>query len=123
MVQKVLQLLAPQEVGYASCPRMTYKLYALSHDRQGTVEKDTLVRRFRIDVLCSSGSGALAYTFELAVSSTKVRWGVTGTDIEGFLESVHLAGADLSGTDLEYHARCIECSYKMLTLLGNAVEP
>ncbi|WP_419010359.1 hypothetical protein [Dysosmobacter sp.] len=31
-----------------------------------------------------------------------------------------MAGADL-GTDIENHARCIERSYKMLTLLENSV--
>lgn len=32
-----------------------------------------------------------------------------------------MAGADLGGTDIENHARCIERSYKMLTLLENAI--
>ena len=41
--------------------------------------------------------------------------------IEDFLESVYMAGADLGGTDIENHARCIERSYKMLTLLENSV--
>ena len=40
--------------------------------------------------------------------------------IEDFLESIYMAGADL-GTDIENHARCIERSYKMLTLLENSV--
>ena len=64
VAQKVLQLLALQGVGCAKCPRMTYKLYALSRDSQGIVEKDTLVRRFRMDVLCPSG--VPAYTFEIS---------------------------------------------------------
>ena len=34
----------------------------------------------------------------------------------------HLAGADLGGTELEHHARCIERSHKMITLVDNAVE-
>ena len=38
-----------------------------------------------------------------------------------FLESIYMAGADLGGTDIENHARCIERSYKMLTLLENSV--
>ena len=66
MAQKVLQLLALQGVGCANCPRMTYKLYALSRDSQGIVEKDTLVRRFHMDVLCPSG--VPAYTFEISTS-------------------------------------------------------
>lgn len=64
VAEKVLQILALQGVGCAKCPRMTYKLYALSRDSQGIVEKDTLVRRFRMEVLCPSG--APAYTFELS---------------------------------------------------------
>ena len=64
MAQKVLQLLALQGVGCAKCPRMTYKLYAFSRDSQGIVERDTVVRRFRMDVLCSSG--VPVYTFEIS---------------------------------------------------------
>lgn len=45
-----------------------------------------------------------------------------GTDIEEFLDTVYLAGADLGGTELEHHAQCIERSHKMLKLLDNAVE-
>ena len=45
-----------------------------------------------------------------------------GTSIDEFLESVYVAGADLSGTDIEQYARSIERSNKMLKLLVNAVE-
>ena len=45
-----------------------------------------------------------------------------GTDIDDFLDTVYLAGADLGGTELEHHARCIERSHKMLTLVQNAEE-
>ena len=44
-----------------------------------------------------------------------------GSSIDDFLESVYLAGADLSGTDIEQHARSIERSNKMLTLINNSV--
>ena len=64
MAQKVLQLLALQGVGCAKCPRMTYKLYPLSRDSQGIVEKGTVVKRFRMDVLCPSGIPV--YTFEVS---------------------------------------------------------
>ena len=33
-----------------------------------------------------------------------------------------MAGADLRGTQIEDHARCIERSHKMLTLVGNAID-
>ena len=45
-----------------------------------------------------------------------------GTSIEEFLESVYLAGADLNGSNIEHHAKCIERSHKMLKLLDSAVE-
>lgn len=62
--QKVLQLLALQEIGCAKCSRMTYKLYPLSRDSQGIVERDTLVKYFHMDVLCPSG--VPVYTFEIS---------------------------------------------------------
>ena len=64
MARKVLQILALQGVRCVACPRMTYKLYALSDDSKGAYERDTVVRRFRMDVLCSSG--ASVYTFEFS---------------------------------------------------------
>lgn len=45
-----------------------------------------------------------------------------GTSIEEFLDSIYLAGADLNGSDIEHHAKCIERSHKMLKLLDSAVE-
>ncbi|MCM1234631.1 MAG: hypothetical protein NC489_31400, partial [Ruminococcus flavefaciens] len=42
--------------------------------------------------------------------------------IEDFLESVYLAGADISGSDIEHHAKCIEHSHRMLKLLDNAID-
>lgn len=44
-----------------------------------------------------------------------------GENIEDFLESVYVAGADLSGTDIEERAKCIERSNKMLQLVDSAV--
>ena len=43
-----------------------------------------------------------------------------GGSIENFLDSVYVAGADLSGTDIEEHAKCIERSHKMLNLVDDA---
>ncbi len=45
-----------------------------------------------------------------------------GTSIDEFLDSVYIAGADLSGTEIEHHARCIQRSAQMIKLLDNAVE-
>ena len=69
IAQKVLQIIALQGVGCASCPRMTYKLYPLSRDCQGIGKRDTVVRHFRMDVLCSSGT--VVYTFEFSTSSVE----------------------------------------------------
>lgn len=44
-----------------------------------------------------------------------------GGSIEDFLDSVYVAGADLSGTDIEERAKCIERSHKMLNLVDDAV--
>ena len=74
MVQKVLQLLALQGVGCADCPRMMYKLYPLSDDSKGMYERDTVVRRFRMDILCSSG--AVVYTFEFSTMAVEGEGGV-----------------------------------------------
>lgn len=79
--QKVLQLLALQGVGCASCPRMTYKLYALSRDSQGIVEKDTVVRRFHMDVLCPSG--VPVYTFEISTRLVEGEGGLCHGKEEG----------------------------------------
>ena len=45
-----------------------------------------------------------------------------GTSIEEFLDAVYVAGADLSGTEIEHHARCIRRSAQMIKLINNAVE-
>ena len=44
-----------------------------------------------------------------------------GESIEDFLDSVYVAGTDLSGTDIEERAKCIERSNKMLNLVDEAV--
>ena len=74
MAQKVLQLLALQGVSCAECPRMTYKLYPLSDDSKGMYERGTVVRGFRMDVLCSSG--ATVYTFEFSTKAVEGEGGV-----------------------------------------------
>ena len=65
----------------------------------------------------------VTWSLELSVQRLKNQFHVEyGTDIEEFLDSVYLAGADLGGTELEHHAQCIERSHKMLQLLDGAVE-
>ena len=65
----------------------------------------------------------VVWSLELSVQQLKNQFRIEyGSSIEDFLESVYLAGADLGGTQIEDHARCIERSNKMLTLVANAVD-
>ena len=65
----------------------------------------------------------VVWSLEISVQHVRSKFEIEyGTSIEEFLDSIYLAGADLSGTDLEDHARCIERSNKMLTLLNNSIE-
>ena len=65
----------------------------------------------------------VVWSMELSVQQMKNQFQIEyGSSIEDFLDSVYLAGADLSGTDLEDHARCIDRSNKMFTLVNNSIE-
>ena len=67
----------------------------------------TLLRKYR-DVV---------WSLEVSVRQVRNRFRIDyGKTIEDFLESVYLAGADLSGTELEHQAKCIEQSHNMLCL-------
>lgn len=62
------------------------------------------------------------WNLELDVQHVKWEFEIEyGSSIEEFLESIYLAGADVSGTKLENYARSIERSNKMLTLLNSAI--
>ena len=62
------------------------------------------------------------WSLEVSVQQVKNQFRIDyDCSIEDFLESIYMAGADLGGTGIENHARCIERSYKMLTLLENSV--
>lgn len=65
----------------------------------------------------------VVWSMELSVQQVKKEFEIEfGSSIDDFLESIYLAGADLGGTKIESHARCIERSNQMLKLLNNAVE-
>ena len=65
----------------------------------------------------------VVWSLELSVQQIKSQFQIEyGGSIDDFLASIYMAGADLSGTQIENHARCIERSHKMLTLVGNAVD-
>lgn len=65
----------------------------------------------------------VVWSMELSVQQVKKEFEIEfGSTIDDFLESVYLAGADLAGTRIENHAKCIERSNQMLKLLNNAVD-
>ena len=65
----------------------------------------------------------VVWSLEVSVQQLRNKFQIEyGSSIEDFLESIYLAGADLSGTALEHHAQCVERSHKRLVMLGNAVE-
>lgn len=63
------------------------------------------------------------WSLELSVQQARNSFQLEfGSSIEDFLESIYLAGADLSGSDIEHHVKCIERSHKMLKLVESSVE-
>lgn len=65
----------------------------------------------------------VVWSLEVSVQQLRNKFEIKyGVNIEDFLDTIYLAGADLSGTDLEHHAQCVERSHKMLKLVENAVE-
>jgi len=65
----------------------------------------------------------VVWSLELSVQQVRNSFQLEyGSSIEDFLESIYLAGADLSGSNIEHHAKCIERSHKMLKLVESAVE-
>lgn len=65
----------------------------------------------------------VVWSLELSIQQVRSRFEIEyGSSIEDFLDSVYLAGADLSGSDIEHHAKCIERSHRMLKLLDSSVD-
>lgn len=63
------------------------------------------------------------WSLELAVQQVRASFQLEyGENIEEFLDSLYMAGADLGGTDIEGRARSIERSRKMLQLIDSSVE-
>ena len=64
----------------------------------------------------------VVWSLEVSVQQVRSKFQIEyGSTMEAFLESISLAGADLSGSEMEHHAQCIERSHKMLKLVENAV--
>lgn len=65
----------------------------------------------------------VVWSLELSVQQVCKRFSMEyGSSIDDFLESVYLAGVDLSSSDIEHHARCIERSNQMIKLLDCSIE-
>lgn len=65
----------------------------------------------------------VVWGLELSVQQVRKRFSIEyGSSIEDFLESIYLAGADLTGSNIEHHAKCIEKSNQMLKLLDSSIE-
>lgn len=65
----------------------------------------------------------ISWSMELSVQEVRRQFSIEyGSSVEEFLDSIYLAGAELSGTEIEHHAQCIKRSHQMLALLDSAVE-
>lgn len=65
----------------------------------------------------------VVWSLELSVQQVRSKFEIEyGRSIEEFLDSIYLAGADLAGSDIEHHAKCIERSHQMLKLLDTAID-
>ncbi len=64
----------------------------------------------------------VVWSLELSVQQAQKKFNIEyGKSIDDFLDSIYLAGADLSGTEIEHHAQCIQRSAQMIHLLDDAV--
>lgn len=65
----------------------------------------------------------VVWSMELSVRQVRTSFeSEFGQTIEEFLDSVYSAGADLSGTDIEQHARSIQRSNQMIRLVNDALK-
>ena len=65
----------------------------------------------------------VVWSLELSVQQVQSRFEIEyGSSIEDFLESVYVAGIDLSDRSIEHHAKCIERSHRMLKLLDTSID-
>ncbi len=65
----------------------------------------------------------VVWSLELSVQQVRSRIEIEyGSSIEDFLESVYVAGIDLSDRSIEHHAKCIERSHRMLKLLDTSID-
>ncbi len=64
----------------------------------------------------------VVWSLELSIQQVRNRFEIEyGSSIEDFLESVYVAGIDLSDRSIKHHAKCIERSHRMLKLLDTSI--
>ena len=65
----------------------------------------------------------VVWSLQLSVQQVKKSFEIEfKSSIDEFLESIYSAGAEIQGTMIEHHAKCIEKSNKMLKMIDSAVE-
>ena len=65
----------------------------------------------------------VVWSLELSIQQVRNNFELEfGNSIEDFLESVYVAGLDLSESTIAHHTECIEHSHKMLKLMETAVD-
>ena len=65
----------------------------------------------------------VVWSLELSIQQVRSKFEIEyGSSVEEFLESIYLAGADLSGSNIDHHAAGIERSHQMLQLLDTAID-
>ncbi len=110
IIEKLAKILDSQGVSCFQCPKAKYKLSPLS------------IACKEADYIRAREGHALKY-LELSVQQVRNQFEIEyDSSTEDFLESVYLAGADLSGSEIEHHAKYIEKSHQILKLLDNAID-
>jgi len=65
----------------------------------------------------------VVWSLEMSVQHLKKSFEIEfGSSVDEFLDSIYLAGLEFNDTKIEYHAKCIERSNKMLKMLETAIE-
>ena len=65
----------------------------------------------------------VVWSLELSVQHARKSFEIEfGSSVEDFLDSMYIAGANLTGTAIESHTKSIERSHKMLKILSSALE-
>ena len=65
----------------------------------------------------------VVWAMELSVQQVRRSFSLEyGSSIDDFLDTIYAAGADLAGSNIEHHAKCIEKSNQMIKLLDSSVE-